>query len=149
MKNADLNIVCPHCAAVNRIAAERDARAGRCGFCKEKLFDGHPANADARMYDRQITRSDIPVLVDIWAPWCGPCRTMAPAFAQASEKLAPEVRLIKLDSDSEPEVAGRLGIRSIPTMILFRQGRELARISGAMPAGQIVEWTRSQLGHVA
>ncbi|EXL02301.1 thioredoxin [Aquamicrobium defluvii] len=149
MKAGDHNVVCPHCAAVNRIAAGRDARPARCGSCKQKLFEGHPVDVDGHMYDRQVTRNDIPVLVDVWAPWCGPCRMMAPAFAQASAELEPHVRLIKLNSDSEPEVAGRLGIRGIPTMILFRGGKELARTSGAMTARQIFDWTQRHLGTVA
>jgi len=149
MKTGGHNVVCPHCAAVNRIAAGRDARPARCGSCRQKLFQGHPVDVDGHMYDRQVTRNDIPVLVDIWAPWCGPCRMMAPAFAQASAELEPHVRLLKLNSDSEPEVAGRLGIRGIPTMILFRGGKELARTSGAMTARQIFDWTQGQLGTMA
>lgn len=109
------------------------------------MFDGHPVDADAGMFQRQIERSDIPVLVDVWAPWCGPCRMMAPAFAEATLMLEPNVRLLKLNSDAEPEIAGRLDIRGIPTMILFRGGRELGRASGAMNARQIVDWVGSQL----
>lgn len=141
----DRNVVCPHCAAVNRIAAGRDALAARCGSCKLQLFDGHPVDADTTMYERQIARSDIPVLVDIWAPWCGPCRAMAPAFAEATAKLEPRVRAIKLNSDSETSIASRLGIRGIPTMILFHGGKERARVSGAMTAKQIIDWTQRQL----
>jgi len=143
--NANRNIVCPHCATVNRIAAGRDALAARCGSCKQPLFDGHPVEADARMYERQIARSDIPVLVDVWAPWCGPCRMMAPAFKQAGATLEPDVRLIKVNSDSEPAIAGHLNIRGIPTMILFQGGTERGRVSGAMTAEQILDWTRSKL----
>ncbi|MGB3864320.1 MAG: thioredoxin TrxC [Xanthobacteraceae bacterium] len=142
---ADRNIVCPHCAAVNRVAAGRDPKAARCGTCKAPLFDGHPVDADAAMYARQIERSGVPVLVDVWAPWCGPCRMMAPAYAAAAAQLEPGMRLIKLNSDAEPDVAARLGIRGIPTMILFRDGREQGRVSGAMNARQIVEWARGQL----
>ncbi len=142
---ADRNIVCPHCAAVNRVAGGRDPSAARCGVCKAALFDGHPVDADAAMYARQIARSGVPVLVDVWAPWCGPCRMMAPAYAAAAVQLEPEMRLIKLNSDAEPDVAARLGIRGIPTMILFRDGREQDRVSGAMNVHQIVEWARGHL----
>jgi thioredoxin 2 len=143
--HADHNIVCPHCGAVNRIAAGRNALEARCGACKMPLFDGHPVEADERMYERQIARSGIPVLVDVWAPWCSPCRMMAPAYTEASAELEPHVRLIKLNSDAEPEVAGRLGIRSIPTILLFQGGRERARVSGVMTARQICDWTQSHL----
>jgi thioredoxin 2 len=97
------------------------------------------------MLDRQVTRGTLPVLADVWAPWCGPCRMMAPAYEEAAKQLEPEVRLVKLNSDAEQATAGQLQIRGIPTMILFRHGRELARVSGAMSAGQIVSWVRGQL----
>ncbi|WP_374447041.1 thioredoxin TrxC [Stella sp.] len=139
------NVVCPHCAATNRIAAGRDPLAGRCGACKAPLFDGHPVDAGAEMYERQVARSDVPVLVDVWAPWCGPCRTMAPALVEASARLEPKVRIIKLNSEAEPDITRRIGIRAVPTMILFRGGRELGRVSGAMGARQIVDWVGSQL----
>ncbi|WP_040485967.1 thioredoxin TrxC [Lutibaculum baratangense] len=143
------HVVCPHCAGVNRIPTGRPAGAARCGTCKGALFDGHPAEADARMFKRQVERSGVPVLVDAWAPWCGPCRMMAPAFAEAARVLEPDVRLIKLDTESEQALAARLSIRSIPTLILFRDGREIDRISGALQARQIVDWTRQRLGVAA
>lgn len=145
----DHEIVCPHCAAVNRIPAGRNALKGRCGTCRQALFDGHPAEADARLFERHLARSGIPVLIDAWAPWCGPCRMMAPAFAEAARLLEPQVRLLKLNTEDEPEIAARLAIRSIPTLILVRDGREVDRISGALQARQIVDWTRQRLGVAA
>lgn len=145
----DATIVCPHCAALNRVPAGRDARAGRCGSCRQALFDGRPHDVDGAMFDRQIGRNSVPVLVDVWAPWCGPCRMMAPAYEQAAGVLEPAVRLIKLDSDAQPAVAGRLGIRGIPTLILYHHGREVARMSGALAAPQIVEWVQGQLRNAA
>ncbi|QPC92917.1 thioredoxin [Mesorhizobium sp. INR15] len=113
------------------------------------LFSGHPQDVDAATFDHQISRSSLPVVVDIWAPWCGPCKLMAPAYEAAANELEPHVRLIKLNSDSEQAVAARLDIRGIPTMVLFHGGREIARTSGAMTAGQIVRWVRDRLPTVA
>lgn len=140
--SAHSHVVCPHCAAVNRVPANRSARAARCGTCKLPLFVAAPVDADRSMFERQIARSSIPVLVDVWAPWCGPCRMMAPAFAQAAAALEPDMRLVKLNSQDEPDIAGRLGIQGIPTMLLFAEGREIARISGAMNEAGIVSWAR-------
>jgi thioredoxin 2 len=117
----------------------------KCGKCGSRLFSGHPTDVDAQSFDRQVTRSSLPVVVDVWAPWCGPCKMMAPAYEAAANQLEPHVRLIKLNSDNEQAVAARLGIRGIPTMILFHDGQEVARTSGAMTAGQIVRWVRDHL----
>lgn len=125
--SASRHIVCPHCAAVNRLTANRDAGSAKCGVCKQGLFDGRPVDANAEMLTRQISRSDIPVLVDVWAPWCGPCRMMASAYADAAKILEPGIRVVKLNSEEHQKVAAQLGIQSIPTLLLFQGGRELAR----------------------
>ncbi|WP_370193044.1 MULTISPECIES: thioredoxin TrxC [Aurantimonas] len=142
---SDNLVVCARCGGINRIAPDRPALAARCGKCKSKLFAGHPEDVDAAVFNRQVSRSTIPVLVDVWAPWCGPCLSMAPAYAAATAELEPHVRLIKLNSDAEQAAASRLSIRGIPTMILFAKGREVARTSGAMGTGQIVQWVRDHL----
>jgi thioredoxin 2 len=138
-------VVCSTCGAVNRLPTGRNAIAAKCGKCRTMLFAGHPEDVNAVIFNAQITRGTLPVVVDVWAPWCGPCKMMAPAFEAAAAQLEPLVRLIKLNSDQEQAVAGRLGIQGIPTMILFHGGREVARTSGLMSAGQIVRWVRDHL----
>lgn len=138
-------VVCTKCGAINRLPTTRNGNEAKCGRCGTRLFSGHPEDVDAAQFDRQVGRSGLPVLVDVWAPWCGPCRMMAPAYEAAARELEPQVRLIKLNSDKEQALAARLGIRGIPTMILFLHGQEIARTSGAMIASQIVSWVR---GHV-
>ncbi len=134
------NIVCSACGATNRIAADKAPAAGKCGKCGEALFSGHPADISAAILEKHIARSDIPVLVDVWAPWCGPCRVMGPQFEAAAQQAEPAMRFVKLNSDNNQDLAGRLGIRGIPTMILFHQGKEVGRVSGAMSSADILAW---------
>ncbi len=138
-----LIVVCPQCHAPNRLPADRLGDAAVCGKCKSPMFRGEPLELDANRFDKHIARSDIPVLVDFWAPWCGPCRSMAPAFAQAAKQLEPEVRLAKVNTEDEQQLAARFGIRSIPTLALFKGGREIARQAGAMDTAGILRWVQS------
>ncbi|RUV80356.1 MAG: thioredoxin TrxC [Mesorhizobium sp.] len=138
----DSLVVCTKCGGINRLPPNRDGSGAKCGKCGARLFSGHPEDVDAVNFDRQVGRCSLPVLVDVWAPWCGPCKMMAPAYEAAAKVLEPHVRLIKLNSDVEQALAARLGIRGIPTMILFHHQREIARTSGAMSAAQIVSWVR-------
>ena len=140
-----LHLVCPHCHAINRIPSERLAQHPLCGQCKGALFSGHPVELTGGYFQRHISRNDIPVVVDFWAAWCGPCEMMAPAYAQAAVKLEPRARLAKLNTEQEQGIAGQFNIRSIPTLIIFKGGNEIARQSGAMSAADIIRWVSGYL----
>lgn len=130
---------------MNRVPAARVAQAPNCGRCHEPIFVGKPVALTTTDFDRHAVRSELPLLVDFWAPWCGPCLAMAPQFEAAAKTLEPRFRLAKVDTEGEQELGARFNIRSIPTMVLFRGGREIARQSGAMGTAQILQWANSQL----
>lgn len=137
-----LHVVCPHCRTVNRLRTARLDDRPNCGRCRKPVFEGRPLALTAADFDLFVGRGDIPLVVDFWAPWCGPCRMMAPAFEQAAALLEPRFRLGKVNTEEEQALAARFGIRSIPTLIIFRQGREVARQAGAISAQEIVRWVR-------
>jgi thioredoxin 2 len=138
-----LIVVCPHCHAPNRVPSERLDQHGSCGKCKGALFIGAPIELTEANFERHAGRSELPLVVDFWAPWCAPCRAMAPAFAEAARKLEPRFRLAKVNTEQEQGLAARFGIRSIPTVAIFRHGREIARQAGAMDAGSLMRWIQA------
>jgi thioredoxin 2 len=138
-------IACPHCHRKNRIDSDRLAESPRCGVCKAALFTGEPVVLDTGNFSTHAS-SELPLVVDFWAPWCGPCRQFAPTFAKAAGELEPRVRLGKVNTEEQQALASRFGIRSIPTLLIMRGGKEIARVAGAMPPGQFMQWVNQQLG---
>jgi len=137
------HIVCPQCLAVNAIPSERLGDNPKCGKCKAPLFRGHPIELTDQNFSKFIAKSDIPIVVDFWAEWCGPCKMMAPAFAEASKQLEPNIILAKLNSEVAQQTAAQFGIRSIPSIIMFKNGKEVSRQAGALNTQQIIQWAQA------
>ena len=143
-----LHVACPSCDTLNRMPHSRLGQAGKCGRCGSPLFQGKSLALDARRFAAHAERSDLPLLIDFWAAWCGPCQMMAPVFEQAAVQLEPDVRLAKVDTEAAPDLAARFGIRNIPTLVLIHQGREVSRSAGAMPLSALVGWVRQTLATI-
>ncbi|MGH8397043.1 MAG: thioredoxin TrxC [Gammaproteobacteria bacterium] len=141
-----LHIACPSCGAINRIPATRLGAHPKCGQCRTALFDGTPRAISDANFEALVENTGVPVLVDCWAEWCGPCKMFAPVFEQAAKNLEPGFRLLKLDTDANPQTAAKLGIRSIPSLIAFRNGQEVGRTAGAMPLANFLQWAKQFVG---
>ena len=137
------HVICAHCGAINNVPKSRLGDKPKCGKCKQPVFAGKPLELNEAGFNRFVAKSDQPLLVDYWAPWCGPCKMMAPVFEQAASQLEPEFRLVKVNTEVERSLAGRMRIQSIPTMAIYRDGKEVIRQPGAMPLGDLINWARA------
>lgn len=140
-----LTLTCASCGTANRIPSDRLSDNPQCGKCKQPVFSGAPVRGTTSNFEKLVLKSDIPVVVDFWASWCGPCRQFAPVFEQAARRWEPRVRMVKVNTEEEPALAQRFGIRSIPSLLVFRNGREAARQAGALPGGYFDQWLNSQV----
>jgi len=141
-----MQVLCPHCSALNRIPDSKPALAAKCGKCHSMLFTNSALSVNQSQFERQLSKSAIPLVVDFWAPWCGPCKMMAPAFEQVAAEIEPRARLLKVNTELEQGLATRYGIRSIPTLMVFSAGREITRVSGALDANSLRTWINKQIG---
>ena len=140
-----MQLVCGHCGAINRIPDDRPAQQAKCGKCSKSLFNQAPLNVTQAQFDRHLFKSDVPLIVDFWADWCGPCKMMAPAFQQAASRIEPRARLLKVDTEQEQGLSARYAIRSIPTIMIFSAGQEKARIAGALDLNRLLAWVTQNL----
>ena len=136
----NINVVCPHCLKVNRIPKKESYSKANCGSCKQSLLDSKPVSADMGSFQQFVLNSELPVVVDFWAPWCGPCRMMAPAFEEAALSMPLKAQYVKVNTEENPQLGGQYGIQSIPTMVIFKNGKEADRVSGALSAQRIQNW---------
>ena len=137
-----MQVVCPSCQAINRLPSGRQLLDAQCGKCKQKLFQSNSLEVSAAVFARHLEKNELPVVVDFWAPWCGPCKMMGPNFSAAAAELEPDYRLLKVNTENAQQISAQHSIRSIPTMIIFKAGKEIARASGAMDKNQIINWVK-------
>jgi len=145
MNQDAIHIACPSCGAVNRVPEEKLTQHPKCGRCKQELFTGHPVDLNGQNFTHVVNKTSLPVVVDFWASWCGPCKMMAPVFEQVTNSLEPKARFVKLNTEVAQDIAAQYGIRSIPTLIIFKQGKEVARQAGAMDKSSLVQFVQPHL----